>query len=53
MEYYYKGTKPVRTLSDPGYYTQGCAIDYKTGDLAVAIDLTESLARAYASPEPA
>jgi hypothetical protein len=37
VEYYYKGTKPVRTLSDPGYYTQGCAIDYKTGDLAVAI----------------
>lgn len=37
VEYYYNGTKPVRTLSDPGYYTQGCAIDYKTDDLAVAI----------------
>ncbi len=37
VEYDYKGTKPVRTLSDPGYYTQGCAIDPKTGDLAVAV----------------
>ena len=37
VEYPYSVTKPVRTLSDPGYYTQGCAIDLKTGDLAVAI----------------
>ncbi len=37
VEYYHGGTKPVRTLSDPGYYTQGCASDLRTGDLAVAI----------------
>jgi hypothetical protein len=36
-EYPYNVRKPTRTLSDPGYYTQGCAIDPKTGDLAVAI----------------
>ena len=37
VEFNYKGTKRVRTLSDPGYYTQGCAIDPKTGNLAVAV----------------
>lgn len=37
VEYPYNITKPARTLSDPGYYTQGCTIDPKTGDLAVAI----------------
>src|SRR5271163_5032416 len=37
VEYPYNGTKKARTLSDPGYYTQGCAIDPKSGDLAVAI----------------
>ena len=30
VEYYHGGTKPVRTLSDPGYYTQGCASDLRT-----------------------
>ena len=37
VEYPYNIKKPARKLSDPGYYTQGCAIDPKTGDLAVAI----------------
>ena len=37
VEYPYNITKPARTLSDPGYFAQGCTIDPKTGDLAVAI----------------
>ncbi len=37
VEYPYNTKKPARTLTDPGYYTQGCAIDAKTGDLAVAV----------------
>jgi len=37
VEYPYRGTKPARTLSDPGYYTQGCAVNLVTGDLAVAV----------------
>lgn len=37
VEYYYGEAKPARTLSDPGYYTQGCSVNLRTGDLAVAI----------------
>ena len=33
--YAHGGTKIMRTLTDPGYYPLGCAIDPVTGDLAV------------------
>jgi hypothetical protein len=34
-EYAHGGTKPLRTLKDPGYVPYGCAVDPTTGDLAV------------------
>lgn len=42
-EYAHGGTKPIATLSDPGYYPRGCSIDPTTGDLAVANIVTTSL----------
>jgi hypothetical protein len=35
LEYAYGGTAPIRTLSDPGEYPEGCAVDPTTGNLAV------------------
>lgn len=35
--YPYNSSKAKRTLSDPGYYTLGCAVNLQNGDLAVAI----------------
>jgi hypothetical protein len=35
-EYRHAGTKPIRTLTFPGYFAGGCASDPKTGNLAVA-----------------
>lgn len=37
FEYAYGSKKAIRTLADPGFYTQGCAVDPHSGDLAVAI----------------
>ncbi len=36
LEYAHGGTDPIATLSDEGYLPDGCSIDPKTGDLAVA-----------------
>lgn len=35
LEYAHGGTKPIRTLSDPGYFPHNCAVDPTTGNLAV------------------
>ena len=35
LEYAHGGTKPINTLSDPGYFPKACSVDPKTGDLAV------------------
>jgi hypothetical protein len=35
LEYAHGGTEPIATLSDPGEYPVGCAIDPTTGNLAV------------------
>lgn len=42
VEYPHDISKPMRTLKDPGYYMQGCAIDPRNGNLAVAIQSTSS-----------
>jgi len=36
VEYDHGGSKPVATLQDPGYRPSDCAVNPKTGDLAVA-----------------
>jgi len=36
LEYAHGGTRPIETLSDPGYEPRGCSIDPTTGNLAVA-----------------
>jgi hypothetical protein len=36
VEYRHGGTKPIRTLSDPGYEPGACSVDRSTGNLAVA-----------------
>jgi hypothetical protein len=36
VEYAHGGTKPLRTLQDPGEYPASCAVSSKTGTLAVA-----------------
>lgn len=36
LEFDHGGTKPVATLQDPGYWPSDCAVNPKTGDLAVA-----------------
>lgn len=36
IEYAHGGTKPIATISDTGYFPQGCAVDDATGDLAVS-----------------
>ena len=36
LQYAHGGTAPIATLSEPGEYPGGCAIDPTTGDLAVA-----------------
>jgi hypothetical protein len=36
VEYPHGGTKPLRTLQDPGEYPASCAVSSKTGTLAVA-----------------
>ncbi|HEY2473193.1 MAG TPA: hypothetical protein VGI19_00180, partial [Candidatus Cybelea sp.] len=38
FEYAHGGQRPIATLKDPGEVPWGCAIDPKTGDLAVAND---------------
>ena len=38
LEYAHGGTKPIATLSDPGYYPESCSIDPTTGNLAVTND---------------
>ncbi|HEY2475072.1 MAG TPA: hypothetical protein VGI19_09750 [Candidatus Cybelea sp.] len=35
VEYAHGGTSPLATLSDPGEYPEGCAVDPQTGNLAV------------------
>ena len=35
LEYAHGGTSPIATLSDPGEYPAGCAVDPTTGNLAV------------------
>ncbi|MEO7202139.1 MAG: hypothetical protein ABIZ82_06050 [Candidatus Tumulicola sp.] len=35
LEYAHGGTAPIATLKDPGFFPIGCAVDPKTGDLAV------------------
>ncbi len=35
IEYAHGGTSPIATLSDPGEYPEGCAVDPNTGDLGV------------------
>ncbi len=35
LEYAHGGTTPIATLSDSGNFPHGCAVDPKTGDLAV------------------
>jgi hypothetical protein len=36
VEYAHGGTSPIATLDDAGNYPSGCAVDPKSGDLAVA-----------------
>jgi DNA-binding beta-propeller fold protein YncE len=36
LEFDHGGTKPIATLQDPGYWPSDCAVNPKTGDLAVA-----------------
>lgn len=36
VEYDHGGTKPIATLHDPGYWPNDCAVNPKSGDLAVA-----------------
>lgn len=38
VEYAHGGTKPIATLSDPGYHPESCSIDPTTGNLAVTND---------------
>jgi hypothetical protein len=38
VEYAHGGTKPIATLSDPGYYPESCSVDPTTGNLAVTSD---------------
>jgi hypothetical protein len=40
LEYAHGGTSPIATLSDPGEYPVGCAVDPTTGNLAVTNQLT-------------
>jgi hypothetical protein len=40
VEYAHGGTSPIATLSDPGEYPVGCAVDPTTGNLAVTNQLT-------------
>jgi hypothetical protein len=35
LEYAHGGTTPIATLDDPGYYSEGCAVDPTTGNVAV------------------
>ena len=35
FEYAHGGTKPIRTLQDPGYFPKACSVDPTTGNLAV------------------
>lgn len=35
-EYRHGGRRPIATFKDPNYFTQGCAVDPVTGDLAVS-----------------
>ncbi|HKU81541.1 MAG TPA: hypothetical protein VJP76_05150, partial [Candidatus Tumulicola sp.] len=36
LEYRHGGRRPIQTFKDPNYFTQGCAVDPVTGDLAVS-----------------
>jgi hypothetical protein len=36
LEFAHGGTRPIATLSDPGYFPFGCSIDPNSGNLAVA-----------------
>jgi hypothetical protein len=42
LEYAHGGTKPIGTLSDPGYFPVGCSIDPTTGNLAVSNNFATS-----------
>jgi hypothetical protein len=42
VEYRHGGTKPVESLSDPGYEPGGCSVDPATGNLAVSNIITDS-----------
>lgn len=41
VEYDHGGTTPIATLRDPGFWPSDCAVDPKTGDLAVANVFTQ------------
>lgn len=43
LEYAHGGTKAVRMLTDAGEYPYGCAVDPKTGNLAVANYITTNV----------
>jgi hypothetical protein len=42
LEYAYGSKKVKKTLTDTGFYMQGCAVDPKSGDVAVAIQAMNS-----------
>jgi hypothetical protein len=42
LEYAHGGTKPIATLSDPGYFPFGCSIDPTSGNLAVSNNFASS-----------
>lgn len=42
VEYPYGSEEAKQTLTDPGFFTLGCAVDPHSGDLAVAIQPTNS-----------
>jgi hypothetical protein len=42
IEFEYGTTKQLRVLKDPGYYLGGCAVEIISGDVAVAIQPTNS-----------
>jgi hypothetical protein len=42
VEYAHGRTKPIATLTDPGYYPQACSIDPTTGNLVVTNDLAKN-----------
>jgi hypothetical protein len=45
VEYAHRGTKPLKTLSDPGYEPGACSVDPLTGNLAVANIVSDGFAQ--------